>query len=356
VPYSNGVKIRHILWVCWRVLRSGQLAAVLLLILLGASPFIYRALPSTRSLKLTKVALLVAFSGQLQARGNDLYAATQLAVEQASADGGGHTLVTVSALDDRAQPQGAADQARGIAADPAIGAVLCCSTSGAEQAAAAVLPARERLLSMLTVTPATAGAEATLARRQFGAGPVVLLSDETVPQDARADALQPRFQSVGDAVVRVPIDFATGSQPDVVAGVVAQRAPALVVLDMDYPAAATMAAALRTAGVTVPLLGDDRLDGAPAAALLGDLGPVWYIAADRAALLRQTPDTFPSAFDRLRGHQPSGRDLLAYLQTRAAVHDGVAPEQVSRLSVVLYQMAPGVYPGRAVATAGDDVP
>jgi ABC-type branched-subunit amino acid transport system substrate-binding protein len=329
---------------------------MLLLVLLGASPFIYRALPSTRSLKLTKVALLVAFSGQLQARGNDLYAATQLAVEQANADGGGHSLATVSALDDRAQPQVAADQARGVAADPAIGAVLCCSTSGAEQAVAALLPAREPLLSVLPVTPAVAGAEATLARQEFGAGSVILLSDETIPPDARAGALQVRFQSVGDAVDVVPLDFAAGSQPDVVASVVVQHAPALVVLDMDYPAAAAMGAALRAAGVTAPLLGDDRLDGAPAAALLGNLGPVWYIAADRAALLRQTPDTFTGMFDRLRGHPPSGRDTLAYLQARAAVHDGVSPVQLGRLPLVLYQMTPGAYPGRAVATAGNGVP
>jgi ABC-type branched-subunit amino acid transport system substrate-binding protein len=329
---------------------------MLLLILLGASPFIYRALPSTRSLKLTKVALLVAFSGQLQARGNDLYAATQLAVEQANADGGGQALAVVSAWDDQAQPQEAGDQARGIAADPAIGAVLCCSTTGAEQAVAALLPAREPLLSLVTVTPAMAGAEATLARRQFGASSVVLLSDETIPRDARAGALQSGFQAVGDAVAVVPTDFATGSRPDVVAGVVAQHAPALVVLDMDYPAAAVLAAALRAAGVTAPLLGDDRLDGAPAAALLGNLGPVWYLAADRDALLRQTPDTFSSAFDRLRGHPPSGRDILAYLQTRAAVHDGVAPVSMAGLPLVLYQMTPGAYPGRAAATMGNGVP
>ena len=83
---------------------------------------------------------------------------------------------------------------------------------------------------------------------------------------------------------------------------------------------------------------------------------MWYLAADRDALLRQTPDTFSSAFDRLRGHPPSGRDILAYLQTRAAVHDGVAPVSMAGLPLVLYQMTPGAYPGRAAATMGNGVP
>ena len=342
-------------WREFRLISATSAAPLLLLLLLAVAPFFYRAVSPGASLRLSKVAILVAFSGPLQARGNDLSAAIQIAVQHANA-GDGRTLAVVSALDDQGQTLAASDQARGVAADPGIHAVLCCTTAGALAAVAALLPARESLISLLGTPSTMPNAEATLLQRQFGSGAVVVLSDRTSPEDARAGTLAPALRSLGDTVNVVTADFATGSNPDRVAEAVAQHEPSLVVLDMDYPAAAILAPALRTAGVHGPLVGDDRLDGAPAAALLSSVGAVWYVALDRDALLHQTPTTFAGDFSRMRGHPPSGRDVLAYLQARVALHTGVAPIDPERLPLVLYQIVPGVYPGRVGLSGGAGQP
>jgi hypothetical protein len=99
------------------------------------------------------------------------------------------------------------------------------------------------------------------------------------------------------------------------------------------------------------LVGDARLDGAPASALLGDVGPVWYVAPDREALLRQAPSGFTAAFTSERGHPPSTQDVLAYVQTGAAVGDGIALVDPSRLPLVLYAVVAGRYPGSTATGA-----
>jgi ABC-type branched-subunit amino acid transport system substrate-binding protein len=327
----------------------GRAVPLLALVLLAASPFAYRALPSATPLRLTKATLLVAFSGQLHMRGNDLYAATQLAVRDVNGVGTGSTLAVVSALDDQGQPSAAADQAMAVAAAPDTAPLLCCTTAAAETAVSRVLPGRHPLLSLQATSPALPAAEARLAAQQFGLGRAVVLSDVTIPGAGRSAALVAAFQTAGYQVTRLPVNFATGSESALVAASVQRSHPTLIVLDTEYPAAATLGTALRTAGVTAPLLGDDRLDGAPAAAVLGSLSDVWYAALDQAALLPHVPATFPAAYLQLRGHAPSSRDILAYLQTRAALQAGVAPVIIGQLPVALYKVIPGAYPGRRVA-------
>lgn len=336
------------------------LAAVvplLALVLLAASPFLYRALPGAAPLRLQKATLLVAFSGQLQMRGNDLYAAAQLAVHDINQGHKRSTLAVVSALDDQGRPAAAADQAMAVAAAPGTSAVLCCTTGATEAAAAHVLPPQHHVLSLQAKSSGMAATEALLAVRQFGLGRALVLSDLTTASAGRGESLVAAFQAAGYPVTRLPVNFAAGSEPTAVADAVRRRDPTLIVLDADYPAAASLGAAIRAAGVATPLLGDDRLDGAPAAALLGAVGNVWYVAFDQAALLRQVPATFPSAFAQLRGHAPSSRDILAYLQTRAAFQSGVAPVATGHLPITLYQVVPGAYPGRLVGVpAGRSVP
>jgi ABC-type branched-subunit amino acid transport system substrate-binding protein len=326
-----------------------------LLVALGTLPFLYRTLPQAAPMQLTKIALLVAFSGQMQARGNDLYAAVDLALQRANAHAG-RTIAVVSALDDQAQPQTAQDQARGAAADPAIDAMVCCTTSSAEHAVAAILPPGKPLVSLAATAPGMAVDEAMLVRRRLGGSTAVVVSDQTIPGEARAGALMPAFRAAGYTVSLQVVDFAGGSLAGRIAVAVAQETPDLIVVDADYPSAATLATALRGAGVTAPLVGDDRLDGAPAAALLNGDGPVWYVALDRVALLQQVPTTFVSDFSQLRGHPPSARDILAYVQASAAVHDGLAFVHATTVPVVLYQLIPGVYPAPPVGTVGGGSP
>ena len=109
--------------------------------------------------------------------------------------------------------------------------------------------------------------------------------------------------------------------------------------------------ALRSTGTTAPLLGDDRLDGAPAAVLLGNVAPWWYVTPDRAALLQATPPAFAEAFEQQRGHAPSARDLTAYLQMDAAL--GLRPEAAPGATppYTLYEALPGRYPGAARASS-----
>jgi ABC-type branched-subunit amino acid transport system substrate-binding protein len=321
----------------------------LLFLVLAAAPFVYRAWSQPRAVHVTKIAVLVAFSGQLTARGNDLYSAAEIA-EQHTGSPGAPAVTAISALDDHGQPHSAQEQARGAAADPAIRAVVCCSSLAVERAVAPVLPKREVFYSLgqATVLP---GEEAQLARQILGGTTAVVISDRTTPQDNRATPLTASFEADGYAVTAIAVDFAAGSKLTVIAASVARERTDIVVLDMDYPAAAVIGAALRHAGVTAPLLGDDRLDGAPAAALLGGLGALWYVAPDRNALLQRAPATFGGAFARLRGHQPSSRDILAYLQTRAAMLGAQDRVQPGLLPALLYHLTSGVYPGQAVTTS-----
>ena len=335
----------------WLSVFAGRMVPAACLIVLSALPFLYRTTSQASPARITNISLLVAFSGQMQARGNDLYAATELAVQHANA-GGGRPLVVVSALDDQAQPQTAQDQARGAGADAGISAVLCCTTAADEGAVATVLPPREPLVSLAASTKAMAVDEATLVRRQLGGGTATVVSDQTIQQDARATQLVQAFRAAGYAVTLVTANFAGGSRPGPLAASVAEDPPDIIVLDANYPAAAAMGTALRDAGVTASLVGDDRLDGAPAASRLAGMGPMWFVALDRAALLRQAPVTFAGDFGQVRGHAPSARDVLTYLQARAALHDGVAFVRPVQLPVVLYRFVPGVYPPPPVATVG----
>lgn len=327
----------------------------MLFIALAAAPFLYRAWTQSRAVHLTKVAVLVAFSGQLAARGDDLYAAAQLAVQHANG-GQDVTLVELSALDDQGSASSAQEQARGAAADPAVRAVLCCSTIAAERAVAAVLPRRDRFVALAAMAAPSPGAEAKLARQVIGGASALVISDSQAPPDGRAPAFSSALRAAGYSATRVAIDISAGGTLNATAAAVAKERPDLIVLDMEYPAAAVVGAALRRASVSAPLLGDDRLDGAPAAALLGELGPLWYVALDRTTLLQQAPATFVGAFASLRGHQPSSRDVLTYLQIGAILPDAATAPQPSRLPVTLYRLTSGNYPGQAVATSRDATP
>lgn len=355
VPYSNRVKR----WLSGlartpAVLQS-RITPALLFLALAASPFIYRAWSQARAVHLTKIAILVAFSGQLAARGNDLYAAGRLAEQHADGDWG-TTIVAMSALDDQGNAYRAKEQARGVATDQAIRAVVCCTTVAAERAVASMLPSRESIFSLAGTAAALPGEEAKLARQSIGGTAAIVISDRTTPQENRATALASGFQAAGYAVTTLAVDLTAASKLHVIAATIARERPDLIVLDLEYPAAAVIGAALRHAAVAAPLLGDDRLDGAPAAAVLGGLGQVRYVAPDRNALLQQAPATFVGAFARLRGHQPSSRDILAYLQTGAALHDSVAPLRPGRMPAVLYRLTSGVYPGQVVATSRGATP
>jgi ABC-type branched-subunit amino acid transport system substrate-binding protein len=337
-----------------RAVWLGWLPPVVLFLAMAAAPFVYRAWSQPRAAHVTKIALLVAFSGQLAARGNDLYAAAEIAGQHT---GGARTatIAAISALDDRGQAQSAKEQARGAAADPAIRAVVCCSSVAAERAVAPVLPRREVFYSLGQAAAPTAE-EAELARQGLGGTTAVVISDRTTPQDNRSTTLTADFAANGYAVTTVAVDLTAGSALTGIAASVARERPDLIVLDMEYPAAAVVGDALRHAAVTAPLLGDDRLDGAPAAALLGGLGALWYVAPDRNALLQQAPATFVGDFARLRGHQPSSRDILAYLQTRAALLGAPDQVQTGRLPPQLYHLTSGVYPGLTVSTSRGAVP
>lgn len=331
--------------------RAWPLPALVLLVL-AASPFLYRAWQAPRAVHVTKVALLAAFSGQLQARGNDVAAAAQLAIAAANArPAAGGRLAMLTALDDQGRPGPSDAMARTAAADPGVSAVLCCTTQAAYAAAAPLLPKRETLLSLLPAAD-TATAEAALAARQFGAGSLALVSAVADPADSRAAVLAPAFSRAGFAVQTYRVDFTAGDTADKAAAVIAASAPRLVALDADYPSAAVVAAALRSAGVTAPLLGDDRLDGAPAAALLANAAPWWYVAPDRAALLKQTPPAFAADFAQQRGHAPSARDLLTYLQVEDALGLRKTAPVDAGAPMVLYEAAPGQYPGAARLAVG----
>jgi ABC-type branched-subunit amino acid transport system substrate-binding protein len=320
-------------------------------VLLAASPFLYRAWQGSHQLQITKLALLDAFTGPLQARGNDALAAAQAAVQAANASpAADHRLFWLTASDERADPHAAADQARSAAADRGIRAVLCCATAADLAAAQPLLAPRQALLPLLPDARRMAAAEAALAARQWGTGPVALISDDTVPASSRAAVLLPAFRQAGFAVTIATANFAAGSLPDQLAAAVVRAQPRLVVLDADYPTAATLGQALRTAGLRAPLLGDERLDGAEAARELAGLEPWWYVAPDRADLLQAAPAAFASDFTHARGHAPSSADALVYLQALAATGLSSHPFDLGAVPITLYAAVPGRYPPATVAS------
>ncbi len=315
---------------------------------LALSPFLYHLLGGSPGVTVHKVAVISAFSGELQARGADELAAVNLAAAQAN----GNTtrvVASVSALDDRGSASVARDQALATSGDPGIQHVLCCSDERAFQGALPALAQSLSIYPVVTGLTQQAEAEVTLAQVARNAAPVAIVSDETGGASLRAPELVASFALANVPVQQYDINFATGDQASTLAATIAAGKPGVVVLDMDYPAAAIVAPALRHAGLTAPLLGDDRLDGAAASILLAVVTNWTYIAYDRSTLLQMTGVMAP-AFAQNRGHEPASRDFISYLQAEAAFGLSTAPFDGSHVGLSEYSDVSGHYPGQFIAT------
>ncbi len=317
--------------------------AALSFLLVATLPFLWHALRRNSSFRLHKIAFYTAFSGELYARGQDQYRAAQIAVSRANTSAPIEQYYTITAVDDTGHASRAAIVAPIASEDPAINSVVCCSTEPALQAVLKLLRNGQHLYSLLIPAPSPS-LTVQLATQRFFLGKVLIL--HTSSTSHYVTTLASAFRAKGWVAAVQSVSLSSGTPPDVIAAQATSAHPTLIYLDTSYPDAATLALALRAAGVTAPILGDARLDGVVPTNLLRSVIDWWYIAPDRNKLLALAGPGFLSAFTQAAGHPPSDWDIVAFLQTQAAL-DHHTPLYLASISQVLYQGS-SVYPREPV--------
>lgn len=187
------------------------------LLLLPSSLFLSGCFPLTRPV--VKIGLVAPFEGRYRNLGYEVIYAVRLAVREANAAGGvaGHS-VELAALDDSGDPEMAVEQARKLATDPQVVAVLGHWLDATTSAAA---PEYERLSLPLLVPVASAALPASAYRlwkspcllvtdtgcfntleelALAGNRPVTLISPIPLPADSTDPAFAERYRAVSNGV------------------------------------------------------------------------------------------------------------------------------------------------------------
>ncbi|MCL4543045.1 MAG: ABC transporter substrate-binding protein [Chloroflexi bacterium] len=308
------------------------------LMVLAGSPFIWHRLYANEGAHLEKIIFYTAFSGQLHSRGHDTYRAVQLAVALADRAAPHGTVVAVSAVDDQGQPQIGRVVAAIAANDPKVHAVLCCSTGAVASAVHTRLRSDQQFIST-QVPSASAETTASLLSHAVSPSSIVIASDTSHQQPVRASSLARSFRINNWHVIGLSFDFARGDSAASVAQSIARIKPGLIYINSDYPDAATLSLALRSAGATAPIVGDSRLDGATPAALLAAVSDWYYVAPDRTQLARMVSSSFTLAFKTASGHAPSEWDIFSYLDALDATKVGSQVPSLAHLSFAIYKGA-----------------
>lgn len=202
---------RYALHIAYCILR------IAFFFLLLSSFFLSSCIPVTRPV--VKIGLVAPFEGRYRNLGYEVIYAVRLAVREANAAGGiaGHS-VELTALDDSGDPEMAAEQARKLATDPQVVAVLGHWLDATTTAAA---PEYERLSLPLLVPVASAALPDSAYRLWISscllvadsgcfntweelslsrAGPITLTSPIPLPADSTVPAFDRRYRAISNGV------------------------------------------------------------------------------------------------------------------------------------------------------------
>jgi branched-chain amino acid transport system substrate-binding protein len=267
-----------------------------------------------------KIGLVAPYEGRYRSVGYDVIYAVRMAVRERNAAGGvGGYLVEVVSLDDGGNPEAAAEQARKLALDPAILAVIGHWRGDTTLAAAPVY--------------AEAGLP-LLSAGVFAPGPS--------SRDSRAFRLYPPHINLEEAALRyvtsslgLPGLFSIRSTADL-SQVLAYQ-PQAVFLDMDLAPAAEAVATLTRQGADATWVGDTRLADPQYAAIAGSAaeGTIIALGAPFPADLPQ-PNDFVSRYQAVANADPGWRAPLAYDAANllfSAIEQAAASGPPSRSSV-----------------------
>jgi ABC-type branched-subunit amino acid transport system substrate-binding protein len=239
-----------------------------------------------------KIGLVAPFEGRYRAVGYDVVWAVRMAVrERNTAGGAGGYAVELVSLDDGGDPASAAEQARKLALDPAVLAVI---GHWRDETTLAALPVYE---------------QASVALIAAGVGPPDLTQSEAAfrhyPSDAAIENVATRYAESVLGLQPLVLVRVTSDLPQI-----HEQQARAVFLDLDLVRAADV-----VAGEAVPVtwIGDARLADPQYPALVGAVseGTLVALGAPLPADLPQ-PGDFAARYAAIAGAPPDWRAPLAY--------------------------------------------